>query len=140
MRACQTDTQPPSFVHLTLAFRGLAHGFAFHGLVQYTAWHALPPDCPHCNVRLRPSSLPELPWLKSLQQSRRARAAARSSRQDYAPVFVDDQDRYRDDVESGGRDTPAETEEDRQAPQPDAVDVTRKDRKGKAAADSPWGA
>ena len=93
-------------------------------------------------MRLRPSSLPELPWLKSLQQSRRARAAAaaRSNRQGYAPVFVDDQDRYRDDVESGGRDTPAETEEDRQGPQPDAVDVTRKDRKGKAAADSPWGA
>lgn len=119
-----------SFVHLTLAFRGLAHGFAFHGLVQYTAWHTLPPDCPHCNVRLRPSSLPELPWLKYFQQSRR--------RADYAPVFVDDQDRYRDDVESGGA-TPAEEAEEQL--QPDAVEVTRKDRKGKAAVgESPWGA
>jgi hypothetical protein len=120
-----------SFVHLYLAVKSFYEGLAIYGLYQWAAWRAVPPDCPSCNVRLRPS-LPELPWLKSFQRRRDG----------YAPVLVNDEDRYRDDIESGaaaaGADTsvPADT-----AVQPEAVEVRRKDRKSKsssASEASPW--
>jgi hypothetical protein len=118
------------FIHLFLATQAFAHGLAIHGLIQWTAWRTLPPDCPSCNVRLRPS-LPELPWLKYFQQQqqRRRRRARARNQQSYAPVFVDDQDRYRDDVESGAADHEAEAAAGANQPEPEAVEVRRKDRK-----------
>ncbi|KAK3326179.1 hypothetical protein B0H66DRAFT_600313 [Apodospora peruviana] len=53
-------------VHLYLAVREFAAGLALHGLLQWAAWHTVPPDCPHCGSRLRPDTLPTLPWVESM--------------------------------------------------------------------------
>ncbi|CAG9955176.1 unnamed protein product [Clonostachys rosea f. rosea IK726] len=106
------------FTHLYLASVALYEGFAIHGLVQWTAWRAVPPDCPNCNVRLRPD-LPALPWLKYFQRRRSP---------DYAPVLANDEEPYRDEVESADG-----------VAQPEAVDVRKKDKKGKAATPEPSG-
>ncbi|CAH0056697.1 unnamed protein product [Clonostachys solani] len=106
------------FTHLYLASVALYEGFAILGLVQWTAWRAVPPDCPNCNVRLRPE-LPELPWLKYFQRRRSP---------DYAPVLANDEEPYRDEVESTDG-----------VAQPEAVDVRKKDKKGKATTPEPSG-
>ncbi|KAK0636123.1 hypothetical protein B0T17DRAFT_650988 [Bombardia bombarda] len=53
-------------IHLYLAVREFIAGLALHGLVQHVAWQTLPPDCPHCGNRLRPDSLPAIPWYESV--------------------------------------------------------------------------
>lgn len=119
--ALTANNQPTSFVHLYLAIQAFYYGLALRDLFQWIAWRALPPDCPNCNSRLRPS-LPEFPWLK------------RFRRRDYAPVFTDEAARYHDEPEASRE----------PAPQPEAVEVRRKDRKGKGAPaaeePTPWGA
>ncbi|KAK3402785.1 hypothetical protein B0T20DRAFT_366888 [Sordaria brevicollis] len=49
-------------IHTYLALRGFAIGLALYPLIQYGAWHTLPPDCPNCSSRLRPASRPKIPW------------------------------------------------------------------------------
>lgn len=60
-----TDS-PHSLIHLYLAVRELVAGLAIPGLVEYTAWRAVPPDCPNCGSRLRPDALPPIPWYESV--------------------------------------------------------------------------
>ncbi|KAK4153054.1 hypothetical protein C8A00DRAFT_43990 [Chaetomidium leptoderma] len=55
-------------IHLYLAARELVAGLAIPGLVEYTAWRAVPPDCPHCGSRLRPDSLPPIPWYETVSR------------------------------------------------------------------------
>lgn len=49
-------------IHTYLALRGFAIGLALYPLIQYGAWHTLPPDCPNCSSRLRPATRPKIPW------------------------------------------------------------------------------
>ncbi|KAK3953951.1 hypothetical protein QBC32DRAFT_208952 [Pseudoneurospora amorphoporcata] len=49
-------------IHTYLALRGFAIGLALYPLIQYAAWHTLPPDCPNCRSRLRPAARPKIPW------------------------------------------------------------------------------
>ncbi|KAK3370485.1 hypothetical protein B0H63DRAFT_316742 [Podospora didyma] len=58
-------------IHLFLATRAFIAGLALHGLIQWTAWQAVPPDCPHCGLRVRPESLPVIPWLQSVSAPKR---------------------------------------------------------------------
>ncbi|KND91310.1 hypothetical protein TOPH_04095 [Tolypocladium ophioglossoides CBS 100239] len=117
-----------AFTHLFLALHALYDGLAVHGLIQWAAWRAVPPDCPNCNTRLRPS-LPEFPWLRRFR---------RRGDVEYAPVLVDDAERYRDEpADAAGEPIRAE--------QPEAVEVRSKDRRGKGAAaasdeGTPWSA
>ncbi|GAB1314766.1 hypothetical protein MFIFM68171_04976 [Madurella fahalii] len=53
-------------IHLYLAARELVAGLAIPSLVEWTAWRAVPPDCPRCGSRLRPDSLPPIPWYESV--------------------------------------------------------------------------
>lgn len=55
-----------SLIHLYLAARELVAGLAMPELAQFTAWRAVPPDCPNCGSRLRPDSLPPIPWYESV--------------------------------------------------------------------------
>ncbi|KAH6626710.1 hypothetical protein B0J18DRAFT_455887 [Chaetomium sp. MPI-SDFR-AT-0129] len=55
-------------IHLFLAVREFVAGLAIPGLVEYTAWRALPADCPHCGNRLRPDSLPPIPWYETISR------------------------------------------------------------------------
>ncbi|KAK4100211.1 hypothetical protein N658DRAFT_473874 [Parathielavia hyrcaniae] len=55
-------------VHLYLAAREFVAGLAIPSLVEYTAWRAVPSDCPHCGSRLRPDSLPPIPWYETLSR------------------------------------------------------------------------
>jgi hypothetical protein len=55
-------------IHLYLAAREFAAGLAIPGLIEYTAWRAVPPDCPHCGRRLRPDSLPPIPWYETVSR------------------------------------------------------------------------
>ncbi|KAK4138461.1 hypothetical protein BT67DRAFT_437795 [Trichocladium antarcticum] len=57
-------------IHLYLAARELVAGLAIPGLVEFTAWRAVPPDCPNCGTRLRPDSLPPIPWYESVSAPR----------------------------------------------------------------------
>ncbi|KAF4975237.1 hypothetical protein FZEAL_7944 [Fusarium zealandicum] len=123
-------------VHLILAVQAFYTGLAIHSLVQWLAWRTLPPDCPHCDHRLRPD-LPELPWLQRLRQRRRG---------GYTSLFVDDEQRYRDNEDEDTVDHAVEQAESAHAVQPEAVEVRRKNsRKSKTATPpsrdettSPW--
>ncbi|KAK3984761.1 hypothetical protein QBC44DRAFT_276709 [Cladorrhinum sp. PSN332] len=55
-------------IHLYLTVREFIAGLALHGLVQYAAWHVLPPDCPDCGSRLRPEAHPPIPWYESVSR------------------------------------------------------------------------
>jgi hypothetical protein len=55
-------------IHAFLAVRELGAGLAIPGLVEYTAWRAVPPDCPNCGSRLRPDSLPSIPWYETVSR------------------------------------------------------------------------
>ena len=126
-----------SLVHLYLAARELVAGLAIPQLVEWSAWRAVPPDCPHCGSRLRPDALPPIPWYESVSAPKvslpRVKRPSigrpsvpgfmvprfsfkdprewkvpnwmRARSQDYASLFVDDEqnerDRYRDDPEGG---------------------------------------
>lgn len=57
-----------SLIHLYLAVREFVAGLAIPGLVEYTAWRAVPADCPHCGNRLRPDSLPPIPWYETVSR------------------------------------------------------------------------
>ncbi|KAL2263527.1 hypothetical protein VTK26DRAFT_6428 [Humicola hyalothermophila] len=53
-------------IHLYLAARELVAGLAIPELVEWSAWRAVPADCPHCGSRLRPDALPPIPWYESV--------------------------------------------------------------------------
>ncbi|KAH6850471.1 hypothetical protein B0I37DRAFT_371706 [Chaetomium sp. MPI-CAGE-AT-0009] len=55
-------------IHSYLAARELVAGLAVPGLVEYTAWRVVPADCPHCGHRLRPDSLPPIPWYETVSR------------------------------------------------------------------------
>ncbi|KAK4222529.1 hypothetical protein QBC38DRAFT_503954 [Podospora fimiseda] len=55
-------------IHLYLTIREFIAGLALHGLIQYAAWHVLPPDCPDCGSRLRPEAHPPIPWYESVSR------------------------------------------------------------------------
>ncbi|EAA28942.1 hypothetical protein GE21DRAFT_7084 [Neurospora crassa] len=57
-------------IHTYLALRGFAIGLALYPLVQYAAWHTLPPNCPNCSSRLRPTSRPKIPWYDFVSRPR----------------------------------------------------------------------
>ncbi|KAF4949881.1 hypothetical protein FSARC_13350 [Fusarium sarcochroum] len=113
------------FIHLLLALQSFYTGLAIHSIVQWLAWRTLPPDCPHCDHRLRPD-FPPLPWLERLRQRRR---------ENYAALLVDDEHRYHDDENEEALDraaSAAEEAETSQPAQPEVVDVRKKgNRKGR---------
>ncbi|KAK3359491.1 hypothetical protein B0T25DRAFT_472356 [Lasiosphaeria hispida] len=53
-------------IHLYLAVREFVIGLGIDGLFRYAAWRAVPADCPQCGFRLRPDSLPTVPWYQSV--------------------------------------------------------------------------
>jgi hypothetical protein len=53
-------------IHLYLAVREFVAGLAIPALVEYSAWHVVSPDCPHCGSRLRPDTLPPIPWYETV--------------------------------------------------------------------------
>ncbi|KAH8890903.1 hypothetical protein GQ53DRAFT_162765 [Thozetella sp. PMI_491] len=131
-------------IHLYLAVRELSRGLALHGLMQWVAWQAVPPDCPNCSHRLRPASPPRLPWLESLPRvtvpafpavTVPALPAMRAPEwkvpewlrwqpREYNNLFVDDaEERYRDEPDEGEPSTRVEV--------PEASEVRPKDRKAK---------
>ena len=59
-----------SLIHTYLALRGFAIGLALYPLIQYGAWHTIPPDCPNCSSRLRPASRPKIPWYDFVSRPR----------------------------------------------------------------------
>jgi len=59
-----------SLIHLFLAARELVAGLAIPSLIEYTAWRAVPADCPHCGSRLRPDALPPIPWYETVSRPR----------------------------------------------------------------------
>ena len=103
----------PSIIHLFLALESIYTGLAIHSLVQWIAWRALPPECPHCNQRLRPD-FPILPWINRLRQTRLP----------YADLFVDDAERYHDEEQHLIQDDHLT-----HTLQPEAVDIRSKDRR-----------
>lgn len=117
-----------SGIHFYMAIRELIAGLAIHGLIQYTAWQVLDPDCPHCGGRLRPEHTPDIPWYETVSapsfavpsvalpevpapnvtmpkwQWKTPSWLSRKQSEDFsgadpdARLFVDDGDRYRDDT------------------------------------------
>ncbi|KAL2162916.1 hypothetical protein VTH06DRAFT_6752 [Thermothelomyces fergusii] len=110
------------FIHTFLAVREFIAGLAIPGLIQYTAWHLVPPNCPHCGNRLRPDAVPPIPWYETVSRPKLSRPRAdpvsdpRPSRPAFrlkfsgvkvpkwmrrreqdASLFVDDQQHYHDD-------------------------------------------
>ncbi len=57
-----------SLIHLFLAAREFIAGLAIPSLIEYTAWRAVPADCPHCGSRLRPDTLPPIPWYETVSR------------------------------------------------------------------------
>ncbi|KAI0008079.1 hypothetical protein F4779DRAFT_618953 [Xylariaceae sp. FL0662B] len=123
-------------IHLYLAVRALSIGLALHDLTQWMAWQIVPPDCPDCGHRLRPSSPPSAPWFQSLPKikvptmpsiqtpSWKAPAWLRGRR--YAPIPVDEQEEdegryYRDEPDTGGPSTRVQ--------EPEVVDVVGRKHK-----------
>ncbi|KAK4169031.1 hypothetical protein QBC43DRAFT_308550 [Cladorrhinum sp. PSN259] len=109
-------------IHLYLTVREFIAGLAIHGLIQYAAWHVLPPDCPDCGSRLRPEAHPPIPWYESVSRPKlsaptlpalpkaslpsmsiKVPAWMKRRAPEDASLFVDDEqiqrDRYRDDPE-----------------------------------------
>ncbi|KAL7791310.1 hypothetical protein V8C37DRAFT_382667, partial [Trichoderma ceciliae] len=113
------------FCHLLAAAQAVYQGLAIHGLLQWVAWQILPPSCPNCEHHLRPSSLPEIPWLQSIKSLNLGLRYPwrRSDAPLLAPFLAeDDADRYRDDPE-----------DDEATPQPEAIEVrSKRNRKNKA--------
>ncbi|KAH7321313.1 hypothetical protein B0I35DRAFT_429032 [Stachybotrys elegans] len=104
-------------IHLFLLFKALYDGLAVRAHLEFAASRILPPSCPNCEYNLRPS-LPEIPWAKLFRR-----------REGYAPVLVEDGERYRDELT-----TPEEPEE---------VSVVRRESRGKSTSASssepmPW--
>ncbi|EHK40470.1 hypothetical protein TRIATDRAFT_89589 [Trichoderma atroviride IMI 206040] len=116
------------FCHLLAATLAVYQGLAIHGYLQWVAWQILPADCPNCEHHLRPSSLPEIPWLQSVKSLNLGLKYPwhRSDAPLLAPSgFLDDDDpeRYRDDPEDDGS-----------TPQPVAVEVrSKRNRKNNTA-------
>ncbi|CAM1504367.1 Fc.00g019580.m01.CDS01 [Cosmosporella sp. VM-42] len=115
-------------VHLYLALGSIYAGLAIGGLVHWLIWRTLPPECPNCNHRLSPD-LPELPWLSSF----------RRSRSEYAALFVDEEDRYHDEEDVHPENVHPEQSETTPTPQPEAVEVKKKDKrvKGNSSSSTP---
>ncbi|KAF4336670.1 nucleosomal binding [Fusarium beomiforme] len=124
------------FIHLLLALESLYTGLAVHSVVQWLAWRALPPDCPHCDHRLRPD-FPELPWLDRLRERRR---------RDYSALFVDEESQYHDD-EAEETLQRAESAAQEAETQPEVVEVRKKNNRrnrtntppSRDEPASPWG-
>ncbi|KAM0556704.1 hypothetical protein ACHAPJ_005763 [Fusarium lateritium] len=117
------------FIHLLLALQSFYTGLAIHSITQWLAWRTLPPDCPHCDHRLRPD-FPQLPWLERLRQRRHGGHAA---------LFVDDEHRYHDDENEEilyRAESAAEEAETSQPVQPEVVDVRKKGNR-KSRTDTP---
>ncbi|ENH61551.1 hypothetical protein FOC1_g10016372 [Fusarium oxysporum f. sp. cubense race 1] len=104
-------------IHLLIALESFYTGLAVHSIVQWLAWRTLPPDCPHCDHRLRPD-FPELPWLDRL----------REQRGDYSALFVDEENRYHDD-ETEETLQRAESAAQEAEAQPEVVDVRKKNNR-----------
>ncbi|KAK4198897.1 hypothetical protein QBC40DRAFT_204002 [Triangularia verruculosa] len=115
-------------IHFYMAIRELIAGLAIHGLIQYTAWQVLPPDCPHCGGRLKPDHTPDIPWYETVSAPSltvpsvalpevaapnvpvpkwqwktpawlsRKKSEDLGSTDEDARLFVDDAERYRDDT------------------------------------------
>ncbi|KAM0475125.1 hypothetical protein ACHAPX_007259 [Trichoderma viride] len=116
------------FCHLFAAALAVYQGLAIHGYLQWVAWQILPADCPNCEHHLRPSSLPEIPWLQSIKSLNLGLRYPwhRSDAPLLAPsTFLDEDapERYRDDPE-----------DDEPTPQPMAVEVrSKRNRKNNTA-------
>ncbi|KAF4500007.1 nucleosomal binding [Fusarium agapanthi] len=107
-----------SVIHLVIALESFYTGLAVHSIVQWLAWRTLPPDCPHCDHRLRPD-FPELPWLDRLRERRDG---------DYSALFVDEENRYQDD-ETEETLQRAESAAQEAEAQPEVVDVRKKNNR-----------
>jgi len=106
-----------------MSLRAIHIGLALDQVAQWVAFQAVPPDCPNCNHSLRPA-FPTLPWFSRPFS-------------EYTRLFVnnDEESRYRDEEEEHSV-VAAEV--------PEAVEVTKKDRKGKSVSSPidepvPWG-
>jgi hypothetical protein len=97
-------------LHLFFSVRAFYTGLALHSLVQWVAWRAVPPECPNCHHNLRPP-LPTFPWIRSRES------------EEYTSLFVNDETRYRDEVEDAADG----------ASHPTPVDVRPRKGKGIAA-------
>ncbi|KAK0720260.1 hypothetical protein B0H67DRAFT_483792, partial [Lasiosphaeris hirsuta] len=75
--------------HFYLAVRGFVVGLGIDSLFQYAVWRALPADCPQCGFRLRPDSLPAVPWYESVS----------APKVSFPGMSGDSLLRYHDDVE-----------------------------------------
>lgn len=51
-----------SLIHVYFSVRSLSAGLALYDLTQYFALQIVPAECPHCEHRIRPTSLPRIPW------------------------------------------------------------------------------
>jgi hypothetical protein len=84
--------------------------------MQWVAWQAVPPECPNCSHQLRPESAPALPWVQSIPRVNMTMPSMptmkmpewktptwlqRRQQQGYDNLFVDEQDRYRDEPTDG---------------------------------------
>ncbi|KAK3308355.1 uncharacterized protein B0T15DRAFT_524226 [Chaetomium strumarium] len=155
-------------IHLYLAVREFVAGLAIPGLVEHTAWRLVPADCPHCGNRLRPDSLPPIPWYEAVGRPKVSLSSVsrpslpsfsapkftwlkgrrewkvpnwlRGQSEEYASLFVDDQqnerDRYRDDPdgtlgEPSRTTTVVATGSADPVPVVEEVVVGKKDKKGK---------
>ncbi|ETS79494.1 hypothetical protein PFICI_09347 [Pestalotiopsis fici W106-1] len=49
-------------IHVYFSVRSLSAGLALYDLTQYFALQIVPAECPHCEHRIRPTSLPRIPW------------------------------------------------------------------------------
>ncbi|KAJ4302017.1 hypothetical protein N0V88_002150 [Collariella sp. IMI 366227] len=68
-----------SLIHSYLAAREFVAGLAIPGLIEYTAWRMVPADCPHCGNRLRPDTLPPVPWYETVSRPKVSMLRMRAS-------------------------------------------------------------
>ncbi|KAL2135318.1 hypothetical protein VTI74DRAFT_8971 [Chaetomium olivicolor] len=160
-------------IHSYLAAREFVAGLAIPSLIEYAAWRMVPADCPHCGSKLRPDSLPPIPWYETVSRPKvsmrqmetpsiprlslpafklpklsglkglwewKVPAWMRGRNQEYASLFVDDdqneRDRYRDDPddiigEPSGNTTVVATGSVDPTPVVEEVVVGKKDKRGK---------
>lgn len=113
-------------IHILFSLRALYLGLALDDVTKWVALQAAPADCPNCHHNLRPS-FPALPWF------RRSRRGG-----EFAPRFVDEDNRYRDEIEDGAGVSGHGSSD----PLPDAVKVRSKGKATTPAAlaDAPWDA